>query len=529
MFRALRARHFLLAFLCFISFLANVLTISLSGLFYIQDTVQSTTVNLTQNLLPELQPASLFSGPTGQFGAPLQTQISNISANTSLPAWTTQDYFLIPAELPPPTHETNTTTYSLETFGIGARLVCTQLIENDAKFGYEFELNNDATQATFSVNYTSQDGQVSRCYDRNGETDENDDTDPENTQLFLLGSSNGTRATELFAGATAPFNNPSKVEKETCPNLILAGWVRSTIVLQTQTSKTENGLTANVSSSTLNKTFMACEPSVIGGIFNVDVDRTGLVLKHSMKEAVGGSLIGNMSEITTATMFQLQPVTSGGFLYWHNDSFASDWVNYFIKELTQSPAILDPTSPVPEFESTSRLVNDVYQRLFAITMSQNTDFLLRSPKVKLISALSNTKESRVFMSQAMFIISVSILSLDLLAALAVYGYRSTSYLTRMPTSIASIIAYFAASHILSDLHGDDLGEDMKTIRQLEDDGQRYGFGRYMGTDGKIHIGIESAPFVSIPTRQNSGSSSLRLLRRLTLRGRVDVRQSSSSC
>jgi hypothetical protein len=53
------------------------------------------------------------------------------------------------------------------------------------------------------------------------------------------------------------------------------------------------------------------------------------------------------------------------------------------------------------------------------------------------------------MSGTMFYISMAILTLDLIVAVLFYSQARTSFLPRLPTSIASEIAYFASSHVIS--------------------------------------------------------------------------------
>ena len=65
----------------------------------------------------------------------------------------------------------------------------------------------------------------------------------------------------------------------------------------------------------------------------------------------------------------------------------------------------------------------------------------------------------------------------------------------MPTTIASQIAFFAASHALEDLKGTSAMTTQGRNRYVESLGSRYGFGRFLGTDGKTHVGIEREPFV----------------------------------
>ena len=100
------------------------------------------------------------------------------------------------------------------------------------------------------------------------------------------------------------------------------------------------------------------------------------------------------------------------------------------------------------------------------------------------------------MSEKMFYISMIILSLDLAVAVLFYSRARKPFLSRLPTSVASQIAYLAGSHVIDDVRkaGGDLLE-------LDRQGYRYGYGKYIGQDGQTHVGIEREPYVTKVTSQ----------------------------
>jgi hypothetical protein len=69
------------------------------------------------------------------------------------------------------------------------------------------------------------------------------------------------------------------------------------------------------------------------------------------------------------------------------------------------------------------------------------------------------------------------------------------YLARMPTSIAAVIALFAASAAVKDLQGTSNMTSRERGKYLNDTGCIYGYGSYVGGDGSVHVGIEKVPFV----------------------------------
>jgi hypothetical protein len=78
-------------------------------------------------------------------------------------------------------------------------------------------------------------------------------------------------------------------------------------------------------------------------------------------------------------------------------------------------------------------------------------------------------------------------------------------LPRSPTTIASIIGYCFASHAFSkateskgqgtrDGDGDEENVDTGGVRMRKHD-TRFGYGKFIGTDGRCHVGIDRTPLV----------------------------------
>jgi hypothetical protein len=98
----------------------------------------------------------------------------------------------------------------------------------------------------------------------------------------------------------------------------------------------------------------------------------------------------------------------------------------------------------------------------------------------------------------MFIISEAILCTYVLVAIWVYMRRPGQYLARMPTSIAAVMALFAASAAVQDMKGTSHLNRKGRAQHLERLNSRYGFGSFVGGDGRVHIGIEKVPLVVRP-------------------------------
>jgi hypothetical protein len=188
---------------------------------------------------------------------------------------------------------------------------------------------------------------------------------------------------------------------------------------------------------------------------------------------------------------------------WHNDSFADDFVNYFVRRDSNSTRLVDPSQPAPTLQDVAKPLNNAYSRLFAIWLGTNKDllFVKADTSTPSIAAWTIKPEQRIFVSNTMFIISEVILCTYAMVAVFVYMCRPGQYLARLPTSIAAMIALFAASSAVQDLQGTSHLDKKGRARHLEALDSRYGYGSFVGGgDGRVHIGIEKTPFVRLRAR-----------------------------
>jgi hypothetical protein len=100
----------------------------------------------------------------------------------------------------------------------------------------------------------------------------------------------------------------------------------------------------------------------------------------------------------------------------------------------------------------------------------------------------------------MFAVAEGIICTYALIAIMVYLRRPGKYLARLPTCIASIIALFAASAAIQDMTQTSRYNKKERGEHLERLGSRFGYGSYVGGDGRVHIGIEKVPFVRIRSK-----------------------------
>ncbi|KAJ9300013.1 hypothetical protein DTO217A2_7978 [Paecilomyces variotii] len=510
-FQAMSAQHWLLAALCAISASANLLTVGLSGLFEIQDTYQNSSVIMTQNLSLAVV-VNEWTAPDGQGGYPLQTMRANLSENVPLLPWLSPEYYFLPLSIPPK-NETTDTSYRVRTSGLGSRLDCQQLRENDQNLGYTFTLNHDATEANFTATETLSDGTKIRCYSPNAFTGDNAKVPAEATQIYLRGPPEGKKALELFIQPISSFVSATREEKFACPRRLIAGWVRSSISLGEEFSETLYGPTRNITKESLNSTFMMCKPKFQTAEFDVTIDQQGHILGYTQKT----DLTEPENDVLAWAIWNATTFLVGappGYLEWHNDTYAADWMNLFLKQYMKSTSLLDANVPLPGFSRLVDLVEYVYGELFAIILQSNDGLLLPAPQVKSVVATEVMKVPKVFLSMTMVYIVLATLSAGLMVAICFYILLPKPFMPHIPTSLAALASDFSHSHILHDLDKAEVAEDKtKMVRFFEEKGPVYGFGRYMGTDGEVHIGIDRQPYI-VP--QNIDQ--VEILRRLKITG-----------
>ncbi|KAI9874731.1 MAG: hypothetical protein M1830_009346 [Pleopsidium flavum] len=496
LWRALRAKHFLLTAVCSTALLANVLTIALSGLF------NQSFVYLSDDILvSQLHLASTKENYTYLNSATVMDQFyvanSNITASTTLPAWVTPEYFLLPFELPQSADRA--ARYKAVTTGIGAELECKEMNTTSSRSIYEFTLNNDATKASLSTSHYQPDGSILRCY--SGFGDSNSWLEDNRDHLTLWGSPKGTNALEFLTTMVANNFTGTSIERGFCQTLLVGGWIRSNITLAPLSNATSQGSTLNTTSVSMNQMFMVCQPKLRTAPFEITVDNLGTIF--DTKPTALNSTTANITDLFSLSKTLIRAVAYSSGPIWHNDSFASDWANYLIKKRTNSSAITDPYAPVPLFAPTAALVSEIYTRTFAILLSINTAWspsLSSSSNPTTISAKVITGHWRVFMNPTMFNLALTILSLDLTVAAWLYAARPKAFLPRMPTTLASVIAFFAAGNLLEDLkregeHGSKADSVEEQMKHLDRKGWKFGFGKlFPGTDGRSHVGIERVPF-----------------------------------
>ena len=511
-FKALRSKHLVLAAVCAMALLANVLAIAFAGLF-LQNTIdmehaivfhppyQLKFVSINGSIGPVAYSTVGMAATSGAYqGGTGEDQFliaeSNYTSGTSLPTWTGDSMFFLPF-LREQSNLTSSNQFEATTDALGARLECTSL-SLDENFEATLAKPSKTQQAIRpQINITIHDGTTKvMCTNK----------DPDRMELrpgpIGNGCISGTIAAELIFQLSPVKANATLRETQACMSSVVLGWIRSDLGSCDVVPRTL---------SQQNSTFAHCQPKLTIGDATIRVDQEGR-LQQKARDLTFKDV--SVSSINTSTLYSNDPVNlisqSNKYLFpdgspgWHNDSFAVDAVNYFMRRVSNSTKFLDPKQKVPTFEEIEAPLQQTYSYLFAIWLGVNKHKLLVPTANDQSTRLQGWRvqpERRLFLSTPMFAISLAILCIYAVVAAFVYTKRPGKYLPRLPTTIASVIALFAASAAVQDMRNTSHLDKKGRSQHLGALDARYGYGSFIGGgDGRVHIGIEKTPFVRVRSK-----------------------------
>jgi len=372
------------------------------------------------------------------------------------------------------------------TRGFGVDVVCQQIFSDGDGDTFIFQPSQRLDDIEFSVLHKIGGGRNVTC-------DSQGSGNVDGRHFTMAVPSNGTNALETTI-AMSLYNGTgiSPDDGGYCDSLMVAGWVRlgPAVLNVGNTSTSTNG----TSGRSLDTAFMTCSPSFKTAMFNITVGTKGRIISsqrtsdfdtnhepYGSKEAIA-SLLSQITGMVT-------PYTPQRFK-WHNDSFTTDWPNSYLKIKLNTSDLVDPNAPLPDIPTLIPQISALYKQLFGIILALNSGIFAEATADAATPGFIIITETRIFMSPVMFYISITLLVLQLVTAIAYYVKRPRKFLPRMPLTIASIIAYVSASHAVRDFDRsnsvahDNAGHDL-----------RYAYGRFKGIDGQTHVGIEKAPLV----------------------------------
>ncbi|KAJ4346856.1 uncharacterized protein N0V89_010788 [Didymosphaeria variabile] len=261
-FKALRARHFVLAAVCSMALLANVLSIAFAGLFHHDMVVVLKSTSFEQphdlrfvSINGSIGPIAIRSSgtdgsPSGAYrGGDGRDQFyilgSNLSRATPLPPWTDEKMFYLPFKGDGDGNAASQDQFESETVTLGARLNCEVVDLRDIGF-------NAPSKSGAVLNKTV------RMDRSQADCSSNKDA------IVVMGPGNndqvcqnGTSALELVLTLEATGANATQEEKEVCMGTVILGWIRNP-----EGSCKSPDLTAETAKDSL---FIQCQPKLVSG------------------------------------------------------------------------------------------------------------------------------------------------------------------------------------------------------------------------------------------------------------------------
>ncbi|CZS99632.1 uncharacterized protein RCO7_07940 [Rhynchosporium graminicola] len=485
--RAIKSGHFLLAAVCIIAVSINILAVALSGLIIQGSAIETLPMKSSQQLSPKFSGLPIRNDTFNiNYYSHFYTVMSNSSGGTPHPPWIDQDRYYLPFKIgavPITTGAGNPLVLQDiqgVTTGFGAALKCFELSPAQAEDNsVSFMILTKVDTVDFSTSHLLENGTKIQCMGNQLHHGTN------GTKVLIGEPPNGATAFEAFN----PMIAVDDLEDDGfCKTLLVAGWVR----LSADKSPQVPGVIRNNTNSDRNLTsiFIGCRPQLQVASFNVSVDTSGHILSarqisnfsSDMTEFFPAS--SNVTALLSEANNLLGAANSDGFS-WHNDSFTSDWFNSLLGQTIHSDVLVDPQAPLPLVGNATTITGALYTQLFALLLGLNTAVFTKLEGAGITSLTLEVVvlEERLFISRVMFIMALILLGLQLIVAVLYYTHRPKRFLPRMPTSIASIIAFVAASRAVEDF------DDNSRIDKSSGE-QRYAYGRFIGTDGKTHVGIE---------------------------------------
>jgi hypothetical protein len=476
LFRALGAKHLVLSAVCTMALLANVLAVAFSGLLDEETVAVAHSANATSVYHARLKMDIANKTQTGDPSS-FYYSVANFTSGTPMPQWTDNSAFYLPASHVAQLNQSD----QMQLDNIPALAASLQCDPIDHHHGYSWNFSGTsfalAQSVTVDANVTldilQDHGSPLRC---SAGTSVSSDFYP------WPCTSHQTMAIEYMKSLSS-ITDVGDSESDPCQGLLLAVWARKPAF--------EMCGDGPYTLSNDEATAMVCRQKVTVQSVNVTLDG-----EHRVLEAVSENLPQDFSgsqELIKQATNALWRGSGSSTGIWHNDTFPSDWHSYVMKMMNPDVGFLDPTLPPPKFDLIADMFTRAYQKTFATWLGLDYERLL-APALEndesVISATVRRPEIRIVVSQPMTILSSAILGLYIIVAVAVYARRPGRFLPRQPLTMASEIALFAASKAVREIGKSDMSN---CGREKEE--QRFGYGSFIGVDGKLHIGVERVPFV----------------------------------
>lgn len=454
-FRAIKSRHFTLMSVCSVALLANVLAVGMGALFNEEQTNAAYPANFAPIISTQFDGNNVSTFGlylsrmlinTQQYQDHWYVTLANATSGTSLPPWTSSEFYFQPHNLSTIGGNDAANTYTLSVPGFGARANCTT-----------------TSAINFPANLPSNDVSAS---------DPTACVDPiQMASTFMEQSIQGVPpgrwAVEYVNPVTA-----ARQGNAPCLKTFVMAWGR------TEVEERRN--------ASLTASFAVCRPVFETAMFNITVDKSGYVLSYNkLTDFETTSDDPEYIDVLDHLLMETNRQIAQSGVKWHQDTLSRDWVNHVLAVTTKERSFLDPSNPPPDPDKYMPVFEPIYRTAFATLLALNSQLFKPVTSEEPVTGTRSIKETRIFMDQPSFIMSMTVLAMNVVVAVVFYTRAVVFELPRMPTSIGSLIAYVAPSRIVN----------FRTAAMPGQQSRTFSFGRYVGHNGEVHLGIEMDPHV----------------------------------
>lgn len=167
------------------------------------------------------------------------------------------------------------------------------------------------------------------------------------------------------------------------------------------------------------------------------------------------------------------------------------WWILYRRHAPSTVLTLDYTATIPGAIVVKALMNRHYLLAWVTTVT----LLIEVLTVVLGSLDTEGGEESVLSSKLSFALAVIILVVLLATSALVIKKRGAAFLPRQPGTISSVLAFIYQSKMLTHFDGTENKNTTERQAQLSKIGNQYGFGWYLGRDGKRHLGVDCEPLL----------------------------------
>ena len=495
--RALLGRHYILSLASTVVLASNGLTVAMGGLFDNGLRQTNTTLALKFPLSASIDTQiqvtkSMSANVNGTFAKDGEEHWlianTNFTRNTTLPAWVAPGFYFLPFE-----RNSNTTAGSFQdlrsarTWGFGINLTCELLeggIYRQQSWAGVRGSPDPKPAVALNVTVPMANGGSVRCGNPSAG--------------FKVDSLKSGRFSGEYLYGLGPTDRGSKMDEDFCNSLLVVGWSRGSMTLGRRNDST---VSYTMGTGTYANTTLLCMQRISSAEFNVVVDGRGRVREFERLTpfTYDDSSLLNSSAITSfkaqlSTIVRTNPYTGRDTGQMHNGRSCHTFPHYVVNRAAPVP-ICDSERPPPSLRDVQQGLQGFYSWFAAIVIGQNSERIFRSTTKDGGEAPQMTGrriylQNCVSMDPVLFYIATALLGFSAIASVITFTARPKRFLPRLPNTLAAEIGFFYASEAVEDTAGTAHMTSAMREKHLAKLGWEYGYGKFIGKDGKLHLGVE---------------------------------------